>query len=206
VAELTVLGLTEVQLSRGRSLALLVEPAPARLEMRNILRMVLGQITARSPEALRFETTSAGKPYLAGDHPVAFSLSHSRSRSLIAVALSGDIGCDVEDRFRTDDDVGQLSPSILHPVEQQEMDALAAPKRQDAFKRYWVRKEAALKAAGSGFLKDPRGLIVGLDFAQARWSENGGPDLYLHNRQLGQDCFAAVASMDPDCAWCLLQP
>ena len=176
------------------------------MEMRSILRLVIGQLTERRPESLQFETASTGKSYLVGGHPIAFSLSYSRSHSLIALSLGGEIGCDIEDRFRNDDDVDQLSPSILHPVEQQEMDLLAAPDRQDAFKRYWVRKEAALKAVGSGFLKDPRDLIVGLDFAQARWSENDGPDLYLYNRQIGQDCFAAVASMDPDCAWYLLQP
>jgi len=206
VTEPTVLGPADVRLSRGCSLALLVESPPARIEMRNLLRLVIGQITARSPKSLRFETTGAGKPYLVGDHPIAFSLSHSQSHSLIALSLGGEIGCDIEDRFRSDDYVDQLSQSILHPVEQQEMDLLAAPDRQDAFKRYWVRKEAALKAAGSGFLKDPRAVIVGLDLAQTRWDGHDGPALNLHNQRVAQDCFAAVASMDEACAWYLLQP
>ena len=205
MAELSVLSLVDVQLPRGRSLALLVEP-PARLEMRNILRLVIGRITAMPPESLQFETTSAGKPYLAGNSSVAFSLSHSRSHSLIALSLGGDVGCDVEDRFRSDDDVDQLSPAILHPVEQQEMARLGAPDRQDAFKRYWVRKEAALKAAGSGFLNDPRAIIVGLDLVQPRWDGREGPVLNLHNQRVAQDCFAAVASMDKACAWYLLRP
>lgn len=205
MAELSVLSLVDVKLPRGRSLALLVEPRQVRLEMRNILRLVIGCITATSPESLRFETTSAGKPFLVGDSSVAFSLSHSRSYSLIALSLGGDVGCDVEDRFRSDDDVDQLSPSILHPVEQQEMERLAAPGRQDAFKRYWVRKEAALKAAGSGFLKDPRTVIVGLDLVQTRWDGHDGPVLNLHNQRVAEHCLAAVASMDKACDWYLLQ-
>lgn len=201
MAELSVLSLVDMKLPRGRSLALLVEPRQARLEMRNTLRLVIGRITARSPDSLRFETTSAGKPYLVGDSSVAFSLSHSRSYSLIALSLGGDVGCDVEDRFRSDDDVDQLSPSILHAVEQQEIERLPAPDRQEAFKRYWVRKEAALKAAGSGFLKDPRTVIVGLDLLQTRWDGHDGPVLNLHDQRVAEHCFAAVASMDQACDW-----
>lgn len=205
MAELSVLSLVDVRLPKGRSLALLVEPRQARLEMRDILRLAIGRITAASPESLRFETTSAGKPYLVGNPSVAFSLSHSRSYSLIALSLGGEVGCDVEDRFRTGDDVDQLSPSILHKVEQQEIKRLAAPDRHDAFKRYWVRKEAALKAAGSGFLKDPRTVIVGLDLVQARWDGHDGPVLNLHDQRVAEHCFSAVASMDQACDWYLLQ-
>ncbi len=117
------------------------------------------------------------------------------------MSLGGEIGCDVEDRFRDDDDVDELGAVVLHPVEQQEMLRLAAPQRQEAFKRYWVRKEAALKAAGSGFLKDPRAVIVGLDRAQPVWDNVDGPAMNIHERQLGPNCFAAVASSDAACSW-----
>lgn len=206
MAQPKLLRLVDVQLTAGHSLALLVEPAQSRTDLRNTLRRVIGQITGQPPEFLRFETSSTGKPHLAGDSSVAFSLSHSRKRSLIALSMGGDIGCDIEDRFRHEDDVDQLGPSILHPVEQQEMGVLAAPDRQCAFKRYWVRKEAALKAAGSGFLQDPRAMIVGLDLAQARWPADDGPVLNLHNQWVAEDCFAAVASKDSLCSWYLLQP
>ena len=117
------------------------------------------------------------------------------------MSLGGDIGCDIENRFRDDDDVDELGAVVLHPVEQQEMLRLAAPQRQEAFKRYWVRKEAVLKAAGSGFLKDPRAVIVGLDRAQPIWDNVDGPAMNIHERQLGPDCFAAVASADAACSW-----
>ena len=168
--------------------------------------MVLGSLTGRPPQSLRFEASPAGKPYLAGNDSIAFNLSHSRSYSLIALSLDGEIGCDVEDRFRDDDDVDELGAVVLHPVEQQEMLRLAAPQRQEAFKRYWVRKEAALKAAGSGFLKDPRAVIVGLDRAQPVWANVDGPAMNIHERQLGPDCFAAVASADAACSWYSFAP
>ena len=172
-----------------------------RHEVGELLRMVLGSLTGRPPQSLRFEASPEGKPYLAGNDSIAFNLSHSRSYSLIALSLGGEIGCDVEDRFRDDDDVDELGAVVLHPVEQQEMLRLAAPQRQEAFKRYWVRKEAALKAAGSGFLKDPRAVIVGLDCAQPVWDKVDGPAMNIHERQLGPNCFAAVASADAACSW-----
>lgn len=206
------MGLQDVRLTRECSLALVVRfPATGqdaradRQGARTILRAVLGRLTTRAPESLQFETTGVGKPYLAGNSPISFNLSHSRGQSLIALSLGGAIGCDIEDRFRDDDDVDELGALVLHPAEQQEMDCLGAPDRQEAFKRYWVRKEAVLKAAGSGFLRDPRAVIVGLDRAHPTWAGIDGPALNLHELQLAEDCFAAVASTDPACSWHLLE-
>lgn len=84
------------------------------------------------------------------------------------------------------------------------MERLAPHARQEAFGRYWVRKEAVLKAAGSGFLHDPRRVITGLDQPHATWVGEQGPDFTIHNRQIDAGCVAAVASMDADCSWRLL--
>lgn len=204
LSELLVVGLQDVQLAPGCSLALLVR---GRTAVDPALRSLLGRATGRPPGALRFGKTADGKPYLAGPAPIAFNLSNSRTHSLIALTLDGEIGCDIEDRFREDDDVDELGALVLHPAEQQEMGRLPAPDRQAAFKRYWVRKEAVLKAAGSGFLRDPRAVIVGLDRGQPTWSDGvDGPLFNLHEKQLGPDCFAAVASADAACSWCLLAP
>jgi phosphopantetheinyl transferase len=208
------ISLRDIVLGAGRSLAFVVPHTVQQMEalgrngreeVRIRVHAVLSHVTGLSPGTLRLERTRQGKPYLAAGGAVSFNLSHARSHSLIALSLGGHIGCDVEDRFRDDDDVDELGAVVLHPVEQQEMRRLAAPQRQEAFKRYWVRKEAVLKAAGSGFLKDPRAVIVGLDRAQPTWDGPDGPAMNIHERQLGPDCFAAVASADAACSWHLLQ-
>lgn len=211
---LITISLSDVVLEPDRSLALLVghvdleNPVQSKpsLATRAVLCSVLAKLTGRRPEALQLETNSAGKPYLTGKDPIAFSLSHSKAHSLIALSLGGEIGCDIEDRFRDDDDVDELGAVVLHPMERQEMSRLAAMDRQSAFRRYWVRKEAVLKAAGSGFLKDPRAVIVGLERAQPTWDGVNGSVFNLHEKQLGPDCFAAVASADAACSWHLLMP
>lgn len=200
-SELPVVGLQDVQLLPGCSLALVISE---RAAVEPALRSLLGRATGRSPPSLRFGKTGNGKPYLLGPGSIPFNLSNSRTCSLLALTLNGDIGCDIEDRFRDEDDVDELGSFVLHPVEQQEMSRLAVADRREAFKRYWVRKEAVLKAAGSGFLKEPRAVIVGLDRAQPSWDGADGPAFNIHERQLGVDCFAAVAGADTACSWHLL--
>jgi phosphopantetheinyl transferase len=84
------------------------------------------------------------------------------------------------------------------------MARLAPHERQDAFRRYWVRKEAVLKAAGSGFLSDPRQVVTGLDERHPTWVAHEGPALVIHDIRLDAGCVAAVASMDGACTWRLL--
>lgn len=213
MAGLLRIELRNVRLVKGYSLALVVRSAlateesaaPARRRaVGTVLRSVLAMLAGRPPESIRFEKAAEGKPYLAGGSGIAFNLSHSRRYSLIALSLSGEVGCDIEDRF-TDEDVAGLCPLILHPAELEAMHRLAAQDRQDALRRYWVRKEAVLKATGSGFLSDPRNLITGQEDRQARWTAQAGPSFSIHNQLVEPGCVAAVASMDPVCIWHLLR-
>lgn len=209
MAGLSRVELRNVRLARGYSLALVVlakdEPGvPARRRaVGTVLRSVLAMLARRPPESIRFEKSAEGKPCLAGGIEITFNLSHARRYSLIALSLSGEIGCDIEDRF-TGEDVSGLCPLILHPMELEAMHRLAGQDRQDAFRRYWVRKEAVLKATGSGFLKDPRTLITGQEDRHARWTAQAGPSFSIHNQLVEPECVAAVASMDSDCTWHLL--
>jgi phosphopantetheinyl transferase len=208
VGGLPPISLQEIEFGRGQSLALVLRfspllqrsSVPARREAtRNALRSVLGKLTSRLPLSLCFGRTSQGKPYLEGDDLVAFNISHSKNWSLIALSRSQRIGCDIEDRF-SDDDVGQLGPLVLHASELEAMAQLAEQHRRDAFMRNWVRKEAVLKAEGSGFLADPKTVVVGLEGGQAaKWMDRA--PLNLHNRPIAAGCAAAVASEDAACAW-----
>jgi len=201
--------LQHVRLERGRSQALVI-PACAppadpgrRHEIALVLRSMLARLTGDAPASLRLERTGQGKPTLGGPAGLAFNVSHSRAYSLIAISSAGDIGCDIEDRFG-DEDVMGLCPAVLHSSELDAMERLAPHERQDAFRRYWVRKEAVLKAAGSGFLRDPRHVVTGLDRPSATWLGEQGPAFVIHDRRIEAGCLAAVASMDAACSWHLL--
>ncbi|WP_185749043.1 4'-phosphopantetheinyl transferase family protein [Humibacillus xanthopallidus] len=144
-------------LERGR-LAALREPMAARAYavLHVLARDVLGQVVGAKPGQLVFDRTCArcgdehGSPRLVGHPGVHVSLS--RTPDLVAVAVSTDapVGVDVErvaaTRFAGFDGVA------MHPSERsRDLDDAARAVS-------WVRKEAALKALGAGFVVDPAAL------------------------------------------------
>jgi phosphopantetheinyl transferase len=201
--------LQDLRLEGGFSQALVIrafappKAADRRREVSMVLRTLLGGLTGQAPESLRLGKTADGKPILGGASGLAFNLSHSRGYSLIAISSAGDIGCDIEDRF-TGEDVTGLCVPVLHASEMASMARLAPHERRDAFRRYWVRKEAVLKAAGSGFLCDPRQVVTGLDERSPTWVAHDGPALVIHDIQVDGGCVAAIASKDAACKWRLL--
>jgi len=145
------------------------------------------------PDSLRIASTPQGKPYVEGADAIQFNVSHARDYSLVALSRSRDVGCDIEDRFEAAD-VDRLGPLVLHRDEAEAVNRLQGQARQDAFRRCWVRKEALLKAAGSGFLGDPRHVRP----EDSAW--------VVHEKQIDASCTAAVAGTDAICAWHLLVP
>ncbi|WP_130799353.1 4'-phosphopantetheinyl transferase family protein [Streptomyces otsuchiensis] len=83
--------------------------------------------------------------------PVHFSLSHSGSWAMIAVAAVP-VGADVEERPR-EATLRDIGPS-LHPREQADVMAAAPGDRTAALGRAWARKEAYLKGIGTGLVRE----------------------------------------------------
>jgi 4'-phosphopantetheinyl transferase len=88
-----------------------------------------------------------GRPAVPGD-PVHFSLSHSGQFALLAFARTP-VGADVE-RVVTARATVDSVLGTLHPEEIRELHALPEDARGAAFTRLWARKEAYLKALGTG--------------------------------------------------------
>src|SRR5438105_2001064 len=95
------------------------------------LRAVLAARTGTPPERLSFVRSARGKPALAGDHDLSFSVSDSGDLALVAVA-GREVGVDVE-RIRD------------RPVA-----ARAEALGIEHFFERWTRLEAAGKARGGG--------------------------------------------------------
>ncbi|MFB7172830.1 4'-phosphopantetheinyl transferase family protein [Streptomyces sp. NPDC056254] len=117
------------------------------------LRILLGLHLDRPPHTVRLTREDCpccgaphGRPNIPGN-PVHFSLSHSGDHAYIALATTP-VGVDIEEHPtpQTLTDVVHL----LHPAETQELTALPASERVTALARCWARKEACLKAAGTG--------------------------------------------------------
>jgi 4'-phosphopantetheinyl transferase len=142
---------------RGR-LAAIADPATARAYavLHLLARDVLGRVVGSDPAQLAFDRTCArcgaqhGPPRLVG-HP-GLHVSLSRTHDLVAVAVSTDapVGIDVE--TVADTGFAGFDAVATHPSERS--DDLDDHGRAVS----WVRKEAALKALGVGFVVDPERL------------------------------------------------
>jgi 4'-phosphopantetheinyl transferase len=120
----------------------------------------------------RVTRTPTGKPQLEGSD-LAVSLAHSGAVVLVAIAAGGEVGVDVE-LLRPEAAAWALVEQALTKREQAGLDGIAAPARAESFLRTWTRKEAILKAAGTGLGIDPRRL------------ELDDNDVVAVPRQLGQ--------------------
>ena len=109
-----------------------------------LLREVLGRATLTSAAHVRIRAGEFGKPSVDG---VEFSLSHTGSVVLIGL---GDLPLGVDVEKVPDDRTVQQVGSSFHPREAAELLGLPADARPGAFARVWVRKEALLKAIGTG--------------------------------------------------------
>jgi 4'-phosphopantetheinyl transferase len=185
-----------------------IEERKRRQATRAALRMVLGQLTGVSAAEVGIGMGAYGKPDLAGSRAIGFSVSHSDGLSLLAFARDAEIGCDIEKKYPLEDIRG-MSRVALHPDEAEAIGALNCRDAEDAFFRNWVRKEAALKATGTGFSADPARLKVGLTDSEVRLHlvgvEGAAPTVFhLLCMEPAQDHVAAVASPYPACQWGLL--
>jgi len=113
------------------------------------LRDTLAECTGVAAADQRFTEGPFGKPALA-NLPCAFNMSHSDDVALIAVAPKGEIGVDVE-VLRPVSDAIALAKHNFTPTEHQQVLGAPPEQRDLVFLRIWTRKEACLKAVGSGF-------------------------------------------------------
>ncbi len=121
------------------------------------LRLTLGEVLGTDPSGLRFRIEANGKPVLAGGG-LHFNLSHSGGVGLLAWGPR-ELGADVEALIARPTE--SLAEEILAIPELEAWRALPMTLRQAALTRAWTRKEATLKAIGSGLRIPPRTIVVG---------------------------------------------
>ena len=118
---------------------------------RGVLRKLLSRYAGVEPEQLRFCYGPQGKPVLAqrGSDQLCFSVSHSHRLAIYAVTLNRQIGVDVE-YLREDLASMEMAERFFATRESETIAALPAELRTVGFFNCWTRKEAYIKAQGSG--------------------------------------------------------
>lgn len=178
----------------------------AHLALQRVLHTVMGEEGAEAhspaPLPLAFATGPHGKPHLPQRPRLAFNLSHSGEHALIGVAEQADIGVDIECRrpLSARTELDDLAERCFTRAEQDELARSATPDDAlDLFYTGWTRKEACLKALGTGLSLDPREVHVGLrpPSACVEVALHGRPQrIHVVSLQLGDAVHAAVARCD----------
>jgi 4'-phosphopantetheinyl transferase len=131
-----------------------------RVIARTALRVALGMHLDRPPGSLAFALGPGGKPELAEDRDdVFFNLSRAGELCLIAVGGEGPVGIDVEELRDVPELVGLVRSRFAASEAAAILERSGEPRLR-AFYRCWTRKEAYLKASGTGIGAGLEGVVV----------------------------------------------
>lgn len=162
------------------------------LAARGILRELLSAYLGLPARDLPIEERRDAAPRTEG---LSFGLSHSRGILLVAVTAGRRVGVDLE--WVRPLDPERLGRRILTPAELAALERLPAERRLEAVFAAWTRKEACLKAIGSGVPGGFRSVEAGVDPVRpgrlAGWAGSGDGDWALEDLHVEPGYRAAVA-------------
>lgn len=125
------------------------------------LRTIVARYVGTSPELVPLATPAGSKPALVGGAAgrVEISLTHSGELAMCAVARGHRVGVDVEHRGR-ERDYDAIARRFFAPAETRAYGELPEADRPAAFLVAWTRKEAYVKAVGTGIVDGVDHVIV----------------------------------------------
>jgi 4'-phosphopantetheinyl transferase len=116
---------------------------------RAFLRKLLARYLDKSPQSISFQYGAKGKPTLPPGHSLQFNLSHSNGIALFGFVDTLNIGIDIE-FINKDIEAKSLASSFFSANEANTLLSLPENQIPQAFFNCWTRKEAFIKAEGSG--------------------------------------------------------
>lgn len=118
---------------------------------RGLLRYFLGKYLSINPQDIKIVYGLWGKPCLTEKNILYFNISHSGNHALYAFTKHYEVGVDLEyiDKNLILDD---LAITIFSSEDLDYWKTLSQCEKTEKFFKYWVYKEAFLKAKGKGWL------------------------------------------------------
>lgn len=127
-----------------------------------IRRKILSAYTDISPEKIIFKYNVHGKPYFTdgNNFGIKFNYSHSQDLLLFAICLDNEIGVDME-LIKDLPDLKNLAENYFSQEEFRYYQSFKSPEEKLFFYyKIWTRKEALLKAIGTGLTENLKELNV----------------------------------------------
>ena len=147
---------------------------------RGTLRLLLSRYLGVPARDIAFRYAPNGKPELAPQTLVQFSVSHSGNLTALAFARDCPVGIDIE-QIRDMPDLFEIASRFFFSGETAEIANLVGSERERAFFKHWTRKEACVKATGEGLSAMP----------------DASSDWLVHDLAIAPDCAAALAYRGP---------
>ena len=131
------------------------------LRAHHALKILLGAYLGVPPATVRVVREQHGKPVLVC-RSFGFNLSHSDDYGLIVVSRVANVGIDLE-MLRLPQDARRLAAAVFSAPELESLALVSDEVLNRAFFTCWTRKEAYLKALGTGLTLDPATVTVGIE-------------------------------------------
>ena len=188
-----------------RAAGMAATPRRRFVAARSLLRSLLAAYLSAEADSIEISYEARGKPRLGGrhaDHDLHFNVSHSQSRALLAFGRSP-LGVDLE-AIRPVRDMEELANRFLSERESRTLNLLPAPVRRRAFFACWTRKEAYVKAIGTGLGLQLRSFSVtlapGLEPALIKENDEPDPNWTLRHLEPEAGVVGALAIQQRKCS------
>jgi 4'-phosphopantetheinyl transferase len=174
------------------------------VEIHAKLRIVLANATNSAPEQLRIHKAEYGKPYLPDYPDLAFNLSHTTDKMVIAVAYNCALGVDIE-QCKPRKNLAALVDKCFAEEEKAYWQQLPESQQTQAFYQFWVRKEAFVKATGRGIALGLNKCVINTEnhneFLRIPESYGKASDWLIQDVDMGESiCGALVVSALTKCS------
>lgn len=116
---------------------------------RGVLRLLSGTYLKIEAIDIEFDYEAYGKPKFKQKTNLNFNLSHSVDIAIIGFVYDHSIGVDIE-KIKNDFDTMAIATNFFSKKEIEALQEIPKPQQYLAFYRCWTRKEAFIKAKGSG--------------------------------------------------------
>ena len=191
--------------SGAAGLSRVLDPGVARRRLlaRGLLRVLLADGLGIPTERVELVRRPGGKPMLttgAGSAAsgLGFNVSHSRDVVVVAIARDRAVGVDVE-AIDPSLDVDAIVRRFFAPAEARSLLALPSREKSAQFFREWCRKEALLKAVGTGLRRGLHEVLTpGVAFAHRPVPVPGTPGWWVMDLDVSPGFCCAVAAEGRD--------
>jgi 4'-phosphopantetheinyl transferase len=161
-----------------------------------LLRLFLSDKLKKNPDEISFGSGKFNKPFLNGNL-LYFNISHTRDSFAFAVSENTGVGIDLEKSDRKIN-LNSISKRFFSKEE----NVFISESPDETIKRFfllWTRKEALLKALGTGIISNPSGLevfrqknAINMELISNLTGEPLGSDYFIYSREIS-DYFLSVA-------------